>query len=223
MLKTLIGRAARAAGLQITRYRGTFGGIPISSGPLFDVGAHLGDTIAEMRALKPLAEIYAFEPFPEFNSRLRQRYSNDEKVSVHEIALSDHSGEASLITSNLNLSLTGPLKASGEDNVDSIVVPVRTLDDISRELGVSHISLLKIDAEGHDLAILKGASALLDAKAIDVLVVEVMFVELFIAQPLFNSIYEYMNEKGYTLFDIRQVKKAQNGQSRYANAVFVLT
>ena len=46
-------------------------------------------------------------------------------------------------------------------------VELRTLDQVAGELGLARIDLLKVDVEGHELPVLKGARGLLDAGAIE--------------------------------------------------------
>ena len=57
---------------------------------IFDVGAYLGQTVAEYRRLFPEGKIYAFEPFPEHFLFLKRSFSEDNNVKVLEQALSDY-------------------------------------------------------------------------------------------------------------------------------------
>jgi FkbM family methyltransferase len=221
-MKRLASRLAKRLGYHVSRDRGTFGGISveIDGRIVIDVGAHLGDTVSELRSRFPRSKIHAFEPYPAFAQSLRERFAGDESVEIHELALSDRTGYLPLVTSDLNLSLTGPLKSSSLE-ATYLTVAIGTIDDFLAGQGIGSVGLLKIDAEGHDLAVLRGAESSLERGAVEVIVVEVMFIPLFDHQPLFNDIYMYLAGLDYQLFDIRQTKKASSGQSRYANAVFI--
>ncbi|HEY5811038.1 MAG TPA: FkbM family methyltransferase [Terrimicrobiaceae bacterium] len=58
-------------------------------------------------------------------------------------------------------------------------VPVKTLDEMANDLQLSRIDLLKIDAEGHELEVLRGARKLLAAGLIGVLHIEFNEMNIF--------------------------------------------
>jgi len=108
---------------------------------------------------------------------------------------------------------------SGGDR-STITIETTTLDVFAAANAISRIKLLKVDAEGHDLAVLRGAEKLFNGHMIDAVVVEVMFAPIFEGQPLFEDISLYLRKFGYRLFDLRQVKKSKSGHMRFGNAVF---
>jgi FkbM family methyltransferase len=59
-----------------------------------DIGAHRGTILREILHRAPAGEHHAFEPVPVYAARLRARFP---QVAVHEVALSDHEGEARFI------------------------------------------------------------------------------------------------------------------------------
>ena len=140
---------------------------------VLDVGAHTGTyALAARAAFGPRAQIHCFEPNPALFEFLQPRLEHDPGIACHEAALSSESGSAPLF-----LDRTGSSRASLiEDSFDvtgrAIVhtheVSVTTLDGFAGDAGISYIDVLKLDVEGHELEVLRGAGELLARGAIDV-------------------------------------------------------
>ena len=124
-----------------------------------DIGAHIGlMTIPMARAVGPEGHVFAFEPNPRTAESLRRTVVANgltERCSVHVLALSDQPGEADYyIGTN---SMMGSLTPTRRDQPRRKVA-VRTLDAM-----IPHgerLSLVKIDAEGAEIAVLSGMSRL---------------------------------------------------------------
>lgn len=226
MIKRSLAALARRFGYDISRRLGHFGGLgflDVKPGDfVIDVGGHVGGTALELRNRFPAATIHVFEPFPDYVPALSAIARRDGNMVVHRLACSDREGVANLVTTAHNLSLVSVHRDSRSAGEPPRTIEIRAdrLDAIAGRLGISRIRLLKIDAEGHDLAVLRGAGDLISRHRIDVVVVEVMFVEIFAGQPLFSDIVGFMGGHGYRLFDLRQIKKRNTGQYRFGNAVF---
>ena len=126
-----------------------------SSSNCVDVGCHRGSVLISMIKTAPQGTHHAFEPIPGLASMLRQRFPT---VDVHEIALSDTQGHASFqhvvsAPGYSGLRRMGYVPQSAE--VTEIRVRVDTLDHVlPPDLP---IALIKIDVEGAQLQVLKGA------------------------------------------------------------------
>ncbi|HEY5194027.1 MAG TPA: FkbM family methyltransferase [Solirubrobacteraceae bacterium] len=119
-----------------------------------DVGAHRGAMLQEIRRFAPRGHHFAVEPLPEFAARLSSRYPD---VTVISCALSDHAGETTFQYVRTNPAYSGIRKRDypGEEEVAEITVPLRTLNEIvPAELP---IALIKIDVEGGEEAVVRGA------------------------------------------------------------------
>jgi FkbM family methyltransferase len=122
-----------------------------------DVGANLG--VYSVHAQRFARSVLAFEPHPHVARRLRRILSHG---AVREIALSDHSGTADLSIPVLwggdvdtRSSLEGDANPGFE--LRSVTVKLERLDDIR----TSKIGVMKVDVEGHELAVVEGATATL--------------------------------------------------------------
>lgn len=132
---------------------------PQSGDTVIDAGAFIGrHTLAYARDVGPSGRVIAIEPHPE-NFRLLQRnvrqngYSN---VTCVQCALSDYSGQG-----HLAYDRETSTSALSPGQSRSVPVRVRTLDDLLSELQVRQVDLMKVDVEGAELSLLRGATATL--------------------------------------------------------------
>jgi len=119
-----------------------------------DIGAHSGLILREMFAVAPGGRHYAFEPIPQLAESVRQEFSS---ARVYCVALSDQSGSATfhyLPKSPEESGLILHRTHMPDPGDEELTVSVRRLDEIipSNE----RIALIKIDAEGAELPIIRG-------------------------------------------------------------------
>jgi len=133
---------------------------------IFDVGANICSQSSSLLDCFPKATIYAFEPHPKNFALLTERVPSS-NVKKHNIALGEKSG---IITLYDRADCDGSAHASVYEAVISDIhkqeivafdVPIKTLDEVAENEGIKYIDYLKIDTEGNELAVLKGASKLL--------------------------------------------------------------
>jgi FkbM family methyltransferase len=128
-------------------------------GNSIDIGAHDGSILKALTKLSPTGSHWAFEPIPNLAKQLRKRFPN---VTVQQVALSDYTGTAEfrLIPGAAAYSglLARPEVEAGQE-VQLLTVDVRRLDDFIPE--EMPISFVKIDVEGAEAAVLRGAFRLL--------------------------------------------------------------
>jgi FkbM family methyltransferase len=128
----------------------------------FDVGSHVGYLAIFMsRLVGPEGRVVAFEPVPETFSALQDniRLNSIANVLPEPIAVGEQEGTMSLFCeSNQELSWTSSMDASRIHGGDlrKIAVPVVSLDSYLERSGLRP-NLIKIDVEGAELAVLRGA------------------------------------------------------------------
>jgi hypothetical protein len=86
-----------------------------------------------------------------------------------------------------------------------VSVPMTKLDSYIKQKCLTHIDLLKIDTQGYDLEVLRGASTILDLRAVGTLLVEVNFTCLYEGQCSFGEIERLLKGKGYGLVALYEV------------------
>ena len=142
----------------------------IAGGVLLDVGANQGAYTRFLHALAPHSPVYAFEPHPQTFRQLQaatilpnvmllnQALGEQEGcVSLFDQAADDGSTQASL--SRAAVGLFTP-------DIVEHQVSCTTLDVFLAQQGISDVALLKIDTEGHDLSVLKGAAKAISERRI---------------------------------------------------------
>jgi FkbM family methyltransferase len=133
-----------------------------------DVGANVGSyTLLACRAVG--AEGCAFEPIPATYARLLENVRlNHLEGTVQCSNVGVGSAQGTLrFTANLNT--TNHALAEGESSAASIEVPVVTLDEVLRD---KNPSLIKIDVEGYETAVLQGASNTLKKPSLNSVIME---------------------------------------------------
>lgn len=139
-----------------------------------DVGANVGmHTLAAGRALRGSGCIVAFEPFEKTRRLLEKSLwinGLDALATVHGSAVSDREGVQSLFLGAS--SGHHSLYALGNDALDAAHVQVPTVRLESVIAPGQRIDLLKIDAEGAELEVLRGALAVVEANPDIALIVE---------------------------------------------------
>lgn len=125
-----------------------------------DVGCHKGEVLDTILKFSPSGKHFGFEPIPHFYENLKKSYPSN--CSFYQIALSDSPGETSFNYVVSNPSYSG-LKKRRYDNPNEedtkITVKTERLDSIIPE--DLKIDLIKIDVEGAELLVLKGAEKII--------------------------------------------------------------
>jgi FkbM family methyltransferase len=131
----------------------------MGDGNSIDIGANAGHILKSLTKLSPTGSHWAFEPVPRLAARLRAKFPD---VTVGQLALSDHNGivDFNFIPEDPAYSslLKRPDVEAGME-VRPLRVEVRRLDDC-----IPHdvpIAFIKIDVEGAEAAVLRGATQLL--------------------------------------------------------------
>ncbi|MGH9325177.1 MAG: FkbM family methyltransferase [Terriglobia bacterium] len=125
-----------------------------------DVGANVG-AFALYQALKKKAKmVVAFEPSP---NTFRRLAANVALNSVHTVrtmnaAVGESCGTLSFLEAPF--SMNSRVTEIADDG--AVSVPCVTLDSSLKSLGIGKVDLLKIDTEGYEMQVLKGASEALE-------------------------------------------------------------
>lgn len=138
---------------------------------IFDVGAQGGDYTKEALKHQPRAHVFAFEPSEKSYNILHKMFfedaskKHDTSITLSKIALGEKDTESALYSAD----------AAGVDSLVCLpdtehnafrkggTVQVRSLDSFCLEHKITHIDLIKIDVEGGELGVLKGAQKMLAA------------------------------------------------------------
>lgn len=135
----------------------------------FDVGANVGDWTALALIINPSLEIHAFEPSPTTASRLASRRFPS-NVHLNQFGLGEQSETRELFVYKDGSGANSFYRRVGtpSEQQTSEPVSVRTLDQYRQEARIERVDFVKIDVEGHELSVLRGARQSLAAGALGV-------------------------------------------------------
>jgi len=131
-----------------------------------DIGANVGFYTFEMAAaVGPTGRVLAFEPDPFSFQLLIGRLSRAAAANVdaYQLALGDETARALLYCSAYNRADNRLTPSHAEPHVEACAADVRRLDDVLREMRQVAIDGLKIDVQGNEANVLRGARNTLDA------------------------------------------------------------
>ncbi|MEA2488572.1 MAG: hypothetical protein QOH21_364 [Acidobacteriota bacterium] len=173
---------------------------------VFDVGANVGDWTADALAINPRAEIHAFEPGRATFERLRQR-GFPANVHRNELALGAVEEDRPFFVFGATNGTNSLYKREGlaESSTESSeTVHVTTLDAYCQAAGIQHIDFLKLDVEGHEMAVLDGARTMLGEGRIDY--VQLEYGGTYIdAGHLLRDLWSLLDRTG-ARYDIYKIK-----------------
>lgn len=154
---------------------------------VFDVGAQGGGYTKEiLRVSQGEANIHSFEPAEKPYRELVTQFG--QKATIVKFALGEHVGEA-ILFSPKNVDGLSSLYQHDERFTLTEKVPVTTIDTYCLNNKIPHITLLKLDVEGHEFACLRGARSMLPHT--DFIQFE-MSVASRDARVYFKDIFEYL-------------------------------
>jgi FkbM family methyltransferase len=166
---------------------------------VLDVGAAYGTR--ELVAAFPHARHILIEPLEEFEPRLKNLVSSLERAEYVLAAATDTAGQIPL---NVHPDLLGSSLYKEEEGSDvngfQRIVPSITLGDLCGTKEAQGPYLIKIDAQGAELDVLKGAERLLPEVAI--IIVEVSFFRFFRGGPAAYDCIVYLNQRGFEIYDL---------------------
>ena len=171
-------------------------------GLVVDVGANVGDWTAAIRTFAPSAVVHCFEPEPENANILRHRFQG-KSVSIHMLALSNHTGTGNLLIDSRNSSMNSfTVRPDMAATMGSLTVPVTTGDQFCEDAQIATIDLLKVDTEGHDLRVLEGFGTMLEERRVRVIQFEYNAFSIY-SRTLLIDYFELLEPLGYHLGKLR--------------------
>lgn len=196
---------------------------------VFDVGAYLGDFSNRILDEKPLAQVFAFEPFKESFHKLEQNLKEYKHAHLHKLALSD-AGHKANFSSNVK-AYTNSLLATAENverftpknicnTIETVSVDVIRLDAFIEQNKISKIDILKIDTQGNELRVLDGMGKFLNNEFVQLILIEVVFVPLYVGQAYFDQVHNFLNEHGFLLHNLCQVRKSEEAGLLWGDAIY---
>lgn len=185
---------------------------------VLDVGANFGqfgDFVRQKLGFR--GTIHSFEPVNQFARLLKEKTRRDQAWTIHQTALGSRTGHAEInVTESPGLSsLLVPSSEAVKDLWDRSAVLERqrvtidTLDNFVDSLGgLPGPAFLKIDTQGYDLEVLKGAEITL--QTVRALQLEVSVRPIYEGMPDFRGVLDYLISRGFALSAMFPVNQDQS-------------
>lgn len=169
---------------------------------VMDVGANQGQWSTSLLAAVARTgvrhvRVHAFEPSAHTAQLLREALVG-QPVVVNQLALSDAEGVAELQVVAPGAGINSMYAQVDAPPVAVEQVSVSTVDEYCRTQGIEHVSLLKIDTEGHDMAVMSGAAEMLAEGRIDAVQFEYNH-RWILARRFLKDAFDLMGPLGYAL------------------------
>jgi FkbM family methyltransferase len=181
---------------------------------VFDVGAHNGESIERFKRIygPNNCEIYAFEPSNLFDL-LEKKYA-DNQTKIYNLAVSDENTEKTFYTHSsstgsssleqvaLNSRFAKRRNLGDNENIVQSKVTTTTIDEFCKKENIARIHHLKIDVQGHEPSVLRGASESLSNQIVDIIEVEVIIGHAYEKPGSFIDIEKYLIPNHYRLVSL---------------------
>ena len=196
---------------------------------IYDVGANVGQSIEKFRQVWPGAEIHSFEPNPPTFTALSKKWGNTPGIVLNNVALSDSIKTAPFHATRISevASLLSPtermrsLSAEHKYDYELISLQTETMDNYCLKTDCTNMDILKIDVQGSELAVLKGAQAQLQRGIISSIYVETTFADCYEGQTSYSDLLAYLSLFGYQLWDISPFLYTRRDRMWAANSIFL--
>ncbi len=175
---------------------------------IYDVGANVGTWTLLAKALFPQSEIHAFEPLPVHSGKFRNATQSLPRVQLYEIGLGSKSCRTMMkVTDFSDASSLLPLSETGKkqwrlEQVAEVPIRVERLDDWVARHKLPLPDLIKLDVQGFELEVLRGAErTLASTRAV---LLEASFKVFYEGQCRFDQLVSWLAQFGLHTYALGQ-------------------
>ncbi|MGH9074733.1 MAG: FkbM family methyltransferase [Acidimicrobiales bacterium] len=167
---------------------------------VLDVGANIGSFALPVAARLRGGRVIAVEPAADTARTLRdhaRRNHHEDTITVVEAALSSEPGSAVLRASGRGAADVGMRTLHGTGPVAGSDVRVTTVDLLREEVGCQRFDVVKVDVEGHELAVLDGMARTFAEQPPRILVMELSPSNQELVGASTDALVEVLSALGY--------------------------
>ena len=169
---------------------------------IVDVGAHYGAWTDMAKDIFPDAAVHMVEAQPSKAPALDEVASRLAGVTYSIALLGPHPAKAATFYEQDARFESGSsvLKEQSSVGGRAVTYPMQTLDDLLAKQGLGRADFLKLDVQGYELEVLKGASTTLgQAEAV---LMEVSLIPINQGAPLLHEAVSFMADRGFRVYDV---------------------
>lgn len=191
-----------------------------SSDHIIDVGTNIGYTTLLFSKACNTGKVLSVEPSPSLFKTLTHHIdiNSAKNVTALNVGLAERERTATLYQVNENNSGMNRILEESEGSSTSESIILKTLDQLANELNFNTVNAIKIDVEGYELNVLKGAHQTLQNKK-PILLIEVDDFNLKQQNASIKEMFEFLTSLNYELFNAKTMKSIDLSKE-YINAHF---
>jgi FkbM family methyltransferase len=173
---------------------------------IVDIGANHGTWTREALQYFPEAFYTLLEPQSWLEKSLKDILENNSKVKFHSVGAGEKKGSFlfTIVDRDDSCSFRYTKEEAQAAGFVQVEIPVVTLNDLLSESNLPIPDIIKIDAEGLDIEVLKGSSNFFGKT-------EIFMVEAGVVNKIFGNSFlkliNFMDDKGYRLFEITDLNR----------------
>jgi len=197
---------------------------------ILDIGAFNGNTALKYKKLFPLSRIYSFEPFPESFSELVKNTSAYKDIIPINKGLGEHEGVSNFNSNSfaatnsiLNTHKSGS-KVWGNgllETLETIKVELTTIDSFVNTCDIKNIDILKMDVQGAEYMVIKGAKETLKKGIVKIIYTEIITLPTYEGQLDFDEMINLMKSVGFKLYHFYNPLLTKEGELAQVDAIFI--
>jgi FkbM family methyltransferase len=170
-----------------------------SPASVFDAGAYQGDFATLCFQLWPETTVTCFEVLPEPSDKILKMAGKRRHLRLIPCLLGAEISEQ--VEFNIAETASSVLNEQAHTQTRKAIFPMRTIDDIvEHELRGRGPDFLKMDVQGYELEVLKGATRTLPS--IQVILAEVNLLDIYENVPLLGEFVSWLSDRGWVAYDI---------------------
>lgn len=197
----------------------------IQADTIVDVGANRGQFAIFARHLLPDCTILAFEPLERPANTFELLFRDDPKTRLARAAVASKRGSLTMHVTAADDSSSGfevgdlQRQAFGTAVVETRDVPCGPLSDFLGPTDLVGRCLMKVDVQGFELEVLRGAEEMLDR--FSAIYCELSFVELYVGQPLASEVIAYLHGRNFDLAGVYNIATTREAGPIQADMLFM--
>ncbi len=188
---------------------------------IFDVGANVGEWSLLVNDLRQETSVYSFEPIKKTYEEMSAKSFND-NVKLYNLALGSKIGKMDFFVSNDSTLSSGYNREFDGGKIEEVFID--TVDNFCTEQNIKKIDFLKIDVEGAEMNVLKGADNMIANHKIGTIQFEYggTYID---AGVLLKDAFDFLISRGYNIYKLYPKKITRVDYSRalenfqYANYI----
>lgn len=186
---------------------------------IIDVGAYKGEWTTSVAGIFDQSKFLMIEAQPNLKNHLATVASNNDQIIFESTLVGAAENDVKEFTVMKTGSSVFEQTHEGKADRNKVQLTTKTLDGIVKEHKLEGEFFLKMDVQGYEIEVMKGAPQVLENTP--VILLEASLLNYNLGAPLVDEIIGFLKSKGYLLFDICEFhRKSEDGTLNQVDLIF---